>query len=171
MRLLSLAQLIQPLNQEGFLTRLVEADESIDVEQLFVLLDDEDPELTWQLQMMFISQVQSPTLLQFVTPLAMELGTVNLDNLSRFLLKLNTKLLISGFELNEAEEVVYYRFLLPCLDTQLDPTLIVNTIWMISYQLDRFAPLVKEMITTNSSFEQACEQLKKHLSEYTLTAV
>lgn len=164
-----LLALVPALNAEGFLTRLIPASEEVPLEQLVVVLYDNNPELIWQLEIMFLPLIEEPSVLQFFVPLPFEINQISISDLARFILLLNTKLSLTGFELREENGWVYYRHLMTCSESELDEELIVNTVWMISYVLDRFAPILREVVEGHKNLQQGIETLAHNLEVSLLT--
>jgi hypothetical protein len=161
-----LGQLVPALNADGFLTRLVPAGDEVLVEQLFVLLGDlEDFALTAEL--MLLPEVSEPTVLQLFVALPFEVSEQAVADLARFLLVLNNALALTGFGMDESNGWVYYRHMVACADNQpLDAELLLNTVWMVDYQLDRFALLIRDVAVGKADFAQGLLSLQSNLENW-----
>lgn len=161
-----LGQLVPALNADGFLTRLVPAGDEMPSEQLFALLGDVGG-VTLSLELMLLPEITEPTILQFFVALPFEVSEQALPDLARFLLVLNNVLALTGFGLDEANGWVYYRHMLACADNQpLDTELLLNAVWMVDYQLDRFASLIRDVAVGRTDLAQSLASLEDNLAHW-----
>lgn len=165
-----LGQLVPALNADGFLTRLVPASDEMPGEQLFVLLGDVE-DSTLSLELMLLPEVSEPTVLQLFVALPFEVSEQSWPDLARFLLTLNNVLALTGFGMDEANGWVYFRHMVVCPDNQpLDAELLLNTVWMVDYQLDRFAPLIRDVAAGGADLAQGLASLEDNLEHWQLEA-
>jgi len=161
-----LGQLVPALNADGFLTRLVPAGEEIPGEQLFVLLGDVE-DFTLSLELMLLPEISEPTVLQLFVALPFEATEHTSPDLARFLLALNNALALTGFGMDESNGWVFYRHLVVCADNQpLNAELLLNTVWMVDYQLDRFAPLIGDVAAGKADLAQGLASLEINLKSW-----
>jgi len=159
-------QLVPALNADGFLTRLVPAGDEVPAEQLFVLLGDLE-DFTLTIELMLLPEVSEPTVLQIFVALPFEVSEQAVPDLARFLLVLNNVLALTGFGMDEPNGWVYYRHMVACPDNQpLDAELLLNAVWMVDYQLDRFAPLIRDVAAGNAGLAQGLASLENNLENW-----
>jgi len=158
--------IVPALHSQGFMTRVIPASDEVPADQLLVVLDEEAEPASWRVEMVFLPELTEPYILQFFALLPIEVKEATLPNLARFILALNANLPLTGFELDEGSGWIYYRHLMPCPDNRaLDVELTVDTMWLIHYVIDSFAPLLQDVVEGHKTLAQGLEALQESVAE------
>lgn len=135
------------LEKEGFTTSLEPATEDAPLDQLFVLLQLDEPEVELILELAYVPGIEDELddikLLQFYAGLPFAVDEASIDRWMRLVLKSNLALPMMGFGINEEDGYLYFRFVLPLpkKPSNADRALVVQSAWMVFFLVERFYPV------------------------------
>lgn len=159
-------QLETIFKQDGFETKILPAEEDPESdggEILALMMANQEATWQWHLELMFLPQMDKPSILQVFALLPLQPTPEHYGDLARFVLKLNNYLPLTGFELSEKDGWVFFRYMLACGPEGVDSTLLLDTIWSVAFQIDRYGPLLYGITAGQQTLEQAVKALEESL--------
>ncbi|MUG93197.1 hypothetical protein F7734_12450 [Scytonema sp. UIC 10036] len=158
-----ISQLLPILQQNGFVTQLLPANNEFPNEQLFVALGTEHKYQTWKLEMLLLPGVDAPPLLQLFLLLPLEVKETVISDLVSVIVYLNDRLPLPGFGFNWQDGIIYYRLIVPCSNRELDGEAILGTIRMICYLVDEFVEILEDVAQGNKNQEQGMQAIEQQI--------
>lgn len=103
--------------------------------------------------------------LQFTLPLNVSIKDEALYELERFLMVLNRSCELPGFEINEPDKSVYYRYAMMISGDGIDPYVLMSEIGIITGIYMTFVDLIKLVACGKLNFDQAVQTIVKKVQE------
>jgi hypothetical protein len=157
-----LSQILAAL-QEEFTTQLIAGHDEVE-DQIWIDLGEDSQGRSRRLELVFLPREDELSYLQFFVMLPFAAPADRTAELSRLLLSVNLKLPLVGFGLSEPEQWIYYRTIMPCSHRELDAELVLHTIWLVFYMVERFSPIIEQLSAGNIAIGQAFESVERLLT-------
>lgn len=158
--MIPLSELMQAFQQLD-LEVLLQPASSKAPEQLFVVFHPEGRDQPLYLQLLYLPGISDPHLLQYYVQLPVAFPD-DTGTLGRFVLHLAPHLPVPGFEVNDAQQLLYYRHVRVC--SAPEPKGIVETALVAIYVVNRFGLLV-ERAARGEAFDTLLRDLAEEVAE------
>lgn len=123
---------------------------------------DRSLEITMQEQILGPKETDIPYFrIQFETALPFPLSEVRAHDVGSFVFYLNRQLELPGFELDEGNSLVLYRYVLLAPDANIQPDLLKGLIGSITLTLDLFSEAIEKVSTGETTFNKILESILK----------
>jgi hypothetical protein len=160
------------LEKEDFDCTLISGTEQIPFDRLLVLLGLDPKERERILEIVAIQQQVSPEFLlpktahlpyrlQFRVELPFKVQDTALNQIASLLLFLNQFIDVPGFELNELEGKVFYRYVWITHPSSIESTLMMSIIGSIMLNLGLFSDTIESLADGKMTFNELLEQIIK----------
>jgi hypothetical protein len=156
--------LVEPLNEAGFPAMHFEPSDGQPFNLVRAVLDPDEEEPLLYLEVVPVAGLEDLHILQFLVALPVEIVPEYSGTLARYLLDLNAESLLAGFGMRADNQLLYFRTMIPQAKGALDTALLVETVWTISYLVDRFLPLIKPVAAGEQNLDEALAALRTHLA-------
>jgi hypothetical protein len=134
----------------AFLKRTYQAELQEEKQQIVFMLKIDDKEIP------VFANVLHETILQMIAYLPYELKPDGLGEIARFLHLINKQLDVPGFGLDENVNMVFYRFVIPSLNPEIEDKLVEAHLSTISVACRSFMSSIEALVNGNvSSIDQA----------------
>ena len=173
LKLPSLAKFFKTQNMSS---RIIEASNVIPFETLFVYLGDEanqeDPTI---LQIRIAKQeIESTDLelndkpnpygyyhIQFTLPINAHIEESGMSEVGRLILLVNRVCHLPGFEFDEVNKVLYYRYTMLIAGNEIDPYILISIVGTILLFVTTFSDYLKNLANGTAHFKDIVEDFKK----------
>lgn len=152
-----LSRLVSAFEDE-FTVELVPAGAEVSEDQLFVDLEADEQGRARRLELILLPHEDELFYLQFFVLLPFEATASRAADLARLIARINLKLPLVGFGMNEDEAWLFYRAIMPCSNAELDADLVLSNAWMVAYLVERFSDIIEDVATGASSLDEAFER-------------
>ena len=117
-------------------------------------------EMTMQEQILGSKQIDIPYhRIQFETALPFTFSDKSSPEVSSFLHFLNRQLELPGFEMDEGNRLILYRYVLLSSEDRLQPDLLKGIIGSISLMLDLFGEAIEKVAVEETTFNEILEKI------------
>ena len=159
-----MSALAGPLTEAGFPAMHFHPSDVQPFNLVRAVLDPDEDEPSLYLEVVPVAGLQDLHILQFLVGLPADIVPENCETLARYLLDLNVEALLGGFGMRADNQLLYFRAMVPQATNALDIPLLVETVWTISYLVDRFLPLIKPVAAGEQTLDEALGTLRRHLA-------
>lgn len=123
---------------------------------------DRSLEITMQEQILGSKEVDIPYFrVQFETALPFALSNIRSHEVGSFLFFLNRQLELPGFEIDEGNSLILYRYVLLTPETHIQPDLLKGLIGSITLTIDLFSEAIEKVSTGETTFNEILENILK----------
>jgi len=111
---------------------------------------------------LFIRIYEGGELLQLLAFLPCTIQTSTFSETARLLHSLNKELDLPGFGMDEVQEVVFYRIMVPVKEKKLDQNLLISYINAIQVVCQSFAPAIAAIAYGQLTFDEMMKRVKEN---------
>lgn len=168
-------------SSHGFDCDILSQGEELKTEQLFVALgpDEKGRDLMLSIRSAELplnqallqqeekkqEEPKSYHLLQFACCFPFRVEEKAFGEMARMLFLLNQGLELPGFELSEAERIVYYRYVLPVVDKHIEEVLLISLFGTVDYLIKSFLPRLESIATGAKSAQELIDEANQFLAD------
>jgi hypothetical protein len=156
-----LNQLMESINKE-FNAQIVESQNEINLTQLFVEFPKDSKDRPRQLELLILPDDDGICFLQYFVALPYTVNKKQISDLSRLMLRINSKLPLIGFGLLEEMQLSFFRCIVPCPSQPLVDDIYVHTSHVILYIIDNLGPIVESLGNGEMSYDNCMHELIKY---------
>ena len=152
-------QLLKILNEE-FTAHLIEPAGDVGLEQIFIELPNDNKGRVRQLELVILPDEDGICFLQYFIAIPIAIQSEKINDLSRLVLKINSKLPLVGFGLLEDNPLLYFRCVVPCPNQPLSDDIYVHTAHTILYIIDNFGPIIESLVNGETDYNNCIHQVE-----------
>lgn len=160
--------------KQKFTTKIIEASEEIPFDALFISIGDEEAGQSI-IQIRIMEQIVDEDEdnigikqnskgyfhIQFTVPIDISINEKYMSEVGRLVLLINRTCNLPGFEFNEIERVLYYRYAMLISGNTIDPYVVVSIIGTIMLYVTTFSDYLRDIGDGSKTFRDVIEEFQK----------